>query len=157
MKRKTLLTALSTVAVAGALALSLGSPARADDDHGRGHGYDHARHADRDGHWDHDRGHRNWHRGCPPGLIADHGRCYPRGQYRHVERDRDHDRYVWHRGERLRRGDYRVINNYSYYHLPRPGYGERYVIVNNDRVLRVNSNTLAILGEVGLLSALLNN
>ncbi len=31
------------------------------------------------------------------------------------------------------------------------------MIVNNDRVLRVNRNTMTVMAEVGLLNALLNN
>ena len=154
MKRNRLFTVLSSAALAGALATSLGSPAFADHDHGRGHGHGYDRHAGRDGHWDQDRGHgRDWHRGCPPGLIADRGHCIPPGHYRRADRDRDHH---WRRGERLRRGEYRYINNYDAYHLRRLPRGERYVIVNN-QVLRVNSNTLTVLGEVGLLNALLNH
>lgn len=159
MKRNAILSALSITATAAALTLSLGAPARAD---GGDDGYYHHDRGYRDHGRDHwrgeDEGHRNWHDGCPPGLIAAGGRCFAPGQYRRAERERHREEHRgWRRGEHLRDGDYRVLSDWREYRLPRLPYGQRYVLVNGNQVLRVDRNTMTVLAEVGLLNALLNH
>ncbi len=154
MKRKTILTALSISAAAAVLTLSLGNPALADDGG--------------DGHYRSDAGQRdhgrdNWRK--QQRAYRRGGEEDQRGYYRNRNGDeyhREHRDYGerssnWYRGERLRDGDFRALTNWRAYHLPRPDADERYVIVNNDRVLRVNRNTMTVMAEVGLLNALLNN
>jgi len=45
------------------------------------------------------------------------------------------------------------LDDYHRYHLPPPPRGQRYVI-DNDRVFRVDANTLAVIAAVGALGVL---
>lgn len=159
------LATLAAAAGSAVLALSLAAPAMAErggngfvvtiqpshSGEGRGayNSHDHREHYDR-------RDYRRADR-CPPGLARKHNGCMPPGQYRKQEvRREDHRHHEWRRGDRLYGHDYHYVDDYHRYHLRRPPQGERYVVVGN-QVLRVNSDTLAVIATVGLLSALMNN
>ena len=118
-------------------------------------------------------------RSCPPGLAAKHNGCLPPGQakkYRsygdqrrptddvrryYDERHRyfdDRHRYSydhhWRSGDRIGGYDYIILRDYHRYRLPPPN-GAVYVAIGN-QLVRVDPNTLKVIGIVGLLSDLLN-
>ncbi|GHE02375.1 hypothetical protein U879_20190 [Defluviimonas sp. 20V17] len=160
MQHKPILSALSISAAVAVLTVSLGNPALADGgDDGNFHIHvDHRDdwHDNRREHWreqrrehwrEQRREHRREHR---RDGEEDHGRRWrDRGE---GERDG-----AWYRGEHLREGEFRVLSNWRTYNLPRPPYGQYYVVVDHDRVLRVDSNMMTVMDEVGLINGLLNN
>lgn len=96
--------------------------------------------------------------GCPPGLAAKHNGCMPPGL---AKKERHHDYYSrereyhrWHEGDRIGRNNYVIIQDYRRYRLPPPPDGTVYV-VSGGQLLRVDPNTLQILGIMGLMNNLL--
>lgn len=93
-------------------------------------------------------------RGCPPGLAKKHDDCRPPG---HAKKDpyyRERAYHHWRDGENVRGHDYVIIRDYRHYRLPPPPDGTVYV-ASGGQLLRVNPNTLEILGIVGLMNNLL--
>lgn len=116
---------LGKLFLAAGLLLAGSGVALADNDHGRGH--DRGDHGDRHGHYDRDRGHRDW--GRHDGDRRDHWRGPDRGwhddrRYYHGGYYRPHHR--WARGERFY-GPVYVVNDYRYYRLRPPPYGYHWV------------------------------
>lgn len=92
--------------------------------------------------------------GCPPGLQKKHDGCRPPGLARKDRWHSEREYHRWRRGDRIGGRDYVIIHDYRRYRLPPPPDGTVYVI-SGGQLLRVDSNTLTILGIVGLMNNLL--
>ncbi|MFC2967141.1 excinuclease ABC subunit A [Acidimangrovimonas pyrenivorans] len=91
--------------------------------------------------------------GCPPGLQKKHNGCRPPGlakKPRHRE-----ERHRWREGDRIGRSDYVILRDYRRYGLPPLPDGAVYVSLGG-QLLRVDADTLKVLGVVGLVRDLLN-
>jgi Ni/Co efflux regulator RcnB len=92
--------------------------------------------------------------GCPPGLQKKHNGCRPPGQAKKDPWQRERAYHRWHAGERIGGRDYVILRDYRRYRLPPPPDGTIYV-VSGGHLLRVDPNTLMVLGIVGLMNTLL--
>ncbi|SFA48889.1 hypothetical protein SAMN04487972_10675 [Paracoccus halophilus] len=133
------------LAVLLAMTTSLTMPAAADEGRGKGHRKDRGdRHEQRERREHRDQ--RAWRAGCPPGLVRQNRACLPPGQVRRYDRD-----HRPHRGEVLRIGDYRPVDDLARYNLERRRGWNYYR--DNDRIYRVDSDTRKVLAVLELIQA----
>lgn len=92
---------------------------------------------------------------CPPGLAKKEVPCVPPGQAKKWHK-KDHDRYEWHRGDRVR-GDYVLIPRSEWERLRLRDYrdGSTYLRADN-QILRVMRDTLVVLEAVRILDRVLD-